>query len=472
MALDPAAAAAAAAAAGIPMDPAQLAALLATLSAAGGGLPALLPPALLLPPPQVASAAAAAVPLPSPAAPEGGTGGDGGWGKKAGGGGGGGNGWRGGGKGGAGGGGGGTGGEWTAMDWGVPGFGEALHEALEPYIHMEPGSTVEELAGKVGTKITKAAKRFSTDERTSQRGTSTFAKLLIEEFVEACMLSVHAAFYERPWFGKANLSGPLLAVALHTFSGAKVFTRTLAPMLELFVQEGLFKWAEEERISQGFWAALELAGVHENHRKKAKKHLEAAFDEAHMKAPYGSTAADTTEMCMLQDFVKGWMMDFVGRGYDVMQHGIGNGSSTRDEHILFLTVLFQYLTSPEHACLPSDLTALIETPPASPWSFIAECAEAIFRERDAAQKAERHQPPGESKRRRVSTAGHAGKGGAPAGESWTGRDGVAWTSKAGDSWGSKNDSWGSKNDSWGSKNDAWGSKNESWNGRGGGKAKW
>merc|ERR1719189_82048 len=255
---------------------------------------------------------------------------------------------------------------------------------------------------KVGSKITKASKKFASDERTTQRGTSTQAKVLIEEFTDACMCAVSSAFYDRPWFRKANLSGPLLAAALYTFSGAKVFTRTLAPMLELFVQEGLFKWAEEERIDQGIRTALELAGVQESFRKKAAKHLQTSFDEAHMKAPYGTTAAETTEMCMLQDFVKGWMKDFVGRAYDIMAHGIGNGKASRDEHVLFITVLFQHLTSPENACLPSDLTALIENPPPCPWPFIAECAEAIFTEKDVAQQ--------EWKKMRFSAGCYMGKG--------------------------------------------------------------
>merc|ERR550525_1550986 len=86
---------------------------------------------------------------------------------------------------------------------------------------------------------------------------------------------------------------------------------------------------------------------------------------------------------MLQDFVKGWMTEFVTRSWDVLQHGVGSGNgSSRDEKVLFVTVLFQLLTDATNACLPHALTSLIGTPPPSPWPFIAETSEAVFAEID------------------------------------------------------------------------------------------
>lgn len=285
----------------------------------------------------------------------------------------------------------------VAVDWGIPGFDEALVEALAPFNGQDPQWNLEEMKNKIGQKIAKASKKFATDERVSQRGTATHAKALIEDFVDAAMGAVSAGCYDRPWFLKVNFAGPLLAAVLHTFQGAKIFTRTLAPMLERHVEEGLFKWAEEERLQRVMWEALAASGVKESYQKKANQHLQKAYDEAHIKAPYGSTTAELPQLALLQDFVKGWMSDFVGRAWDVLAHGVGSGSATRDEQILFLTVLFQNLTAA--ACLPHDLTVLIETPPPSPWAFIAVSAEAVFAEIDVAeeQAAKRRKSLQESK---------------------------------------------------------------------------
>jgi len=282
-------------------------------------------------------------------------------------------------------------GEWTAMDWGVPGFGEALYESLNDFLETEPGKTLDQFAVEVGMKIIRTAKKFNADERQNVRSSSTQAKVLIESFVEVCMQALALSFYTRPWFGKANMTGPLLASAMFTLANAKCFNRTLAPMLELFIQEGLFKWAEEERIDAGMDAAIVAAGVHHNFQKKAKRHLQTGFDDSHMMAPYGSTTAETTEMCMLQDFVKGWMADFISRAYDVMAHGVGQGDvgkpTSREEQVAFVTILFHHLTCPDNACLPADLTALIAEPPPNPWPFIAATVEGLFVEHEVEQAA-------------------------------------------------------------------------------------
>jgi hypothetical protein len=281
------------------------------------------------------------------------------------------------------GGGGGKGKPNPAQDWGVPGFQEALQEALSPHVDLEPQWTLEEMCNRVGTKIFKAAKKFASDERATNRGTATQAKALIEEFVDSAMGAVSAGCYDKPWFSKANFTAPLLAITLHTLQGAKIFSRTLAPMVEKFVEESVFKYFEEERIQKAMWDACELSGVKETHIKKASQHLQKAYDDAHFKAPYGTTQGETPAISLLQDFVKGWMSDFVGRAWDIIENGTNTGGPGKEAGVLFCTVLFQNLTDANMACLPNDITSLIETPPPSPWPFVAQCAETVFNELEA-----------------------------------------------------------------------------------------
>merc|ERR1711920_802638 len=151
-------------------------------------------------------------------------------------------------------------------------------------------------------------------------------------------------------------------------------------MVEKFIEEAIFKYFEEERIEKAMREALELSGLSDKHLKKAVKNLYEAYDEAHFKAPYGTTQGETPAISLLQDFVKGWMTDFVGRSWDIIEHGTNQGSSGKEGGILFATVLFQNLTDASMACLPNDITSLIEKPPPSPWPFVAQCAEAVFTE--------------------------------------------------------------------------------------------
>merc|ERR1712187_757736 len=99
---------------------------------------------------------------------------------------------------------------------------------------------------------------------------------------------------------------------------------------------------------------------------------------------------------MLQDFVKGWLAEFITIAkQDVLTYGIeaNAGRVQKSDQILFLTVLFQNLTDARNASLPHELTSLIDTPPASPWAFIAESADSVFaiveqkEQEEAAKKA-------------------------------------------------------------------------------------
>mmetsp|Transcript_43107 Transcript_43107/g.91874 ORF Transcript_43107/g.91874 Transcript_43107/m.91874 type:complete len:343 (-) Transcript_43107:107-1135(-) len=280
------------------------------------------------------------------------------------------------------------------VSWFVPGLDEALTEALTPVAGEDPQWDLEEMKNRVGQKLIKAANKFAQDERASQRGTATQAKLLIEEFVDSCMDAVSASCYDKPWFNKVSYYGPLLVCVLNSFQGAKIFTRTLAPMLEKHVEEGLFKWMEEQRIQKAIWDAVESSEIQETFRKKASQHIQKSYDDAHIKAPFGSSEAETPELAMLQDFVKGWMYEFATRAHDVLNYGMGGAQASRDQQVLIMTVLFQNLTNADNACLPHELTSVIETPPPMPWPFIAECAEAIFAEAGAGQAFKRRKGMG------------------------------------------------------------------------------
>merc|ERR1712217_10680 len=104
----------------------------------------------------------------------------------------------------------------------------------------------------------------------------------------------------KPWLFKVNFGGPLLAAALHTFQGAKIFTRVLAPMLEKYIEDAIFRWSEEERVQKAMRDAVEGCGVKESFQKKTLGHLQKAYDEVYFNAPYGTSEGETPEMSMLQ----------------------------------------------------------------------------------------------------------------------------------------------------------------------------
>merc|ERR1712217_832471 len=64
---------------------------------------------------------------------------------------------------------------------------------------------------------------------------------------------------------------------------------------------------------------------------------------------------------------KGWMQDFVNRGSGVIPAEKGG-------EVKWIAELFQNLCSPQRACLPHELTAMIKQPPEAPWDFLPKCA--------------------------------------------------------------------------------------------------
>merc|ERR1711879_105660 len=99
----------------------------------------------------------------------------------------------------------------------------------------------------------------------------------------------------------------------------------------------------------------------EEYKKKANQHLKNSFDDAHFNAPWGSTQADTAELAVLQDFVKGWMTEFVNRAWEVVENGCN--SNSKDEQVLFLTVLFQNLTDATSVCVPLEIQKSLNSMP-------------------------------------------------------------------------------------------------------------
>jgi len=267
--------------------------------------------------------------------------------------------------------------------WHAQGFGQALEEALLPIMTVEKEYSLEDLAQNVGKKIMKAAKKFANDERTNQRGSSTTAQVVISDYVDAALGGISQGLYEKQWLNEVNWLPPLLAALTYCFTGAKVFNRVAAPMVPHYLETSIAQFREEQRVERTVWDCIEQTGVKKSFTQKAFDKLTESYDVAHFKAPYGTHAAETPELGMLQDFVRGWMFEFVKSAQDVLSVGAageGSNRTSRDEQVLFVTVLFQNLCDSKNACLPSDLTSLIPVPPPTPWSFVAECTEAVFTE--------------------------------------------------------------------------------------------
>lgn len=271
---------------------------------------------------------------------------------------------------------------------GIPGLAEALTEALMPHAHTDEAWNLEEMVRRVQSYFTKATKKYEADERIHKRGTSVDAQAMVEEFVGTAMGSVAAGCYEKPWFTEADFSVSLLVCVLYAFKGAssKMFCRTLGPLLKRFVDDGIFRYREEERMQKVIWDALVMSGMTENFHKKAAKNLQAAFDEAHMTAPYGTSEAETPHLGAVQDFVKCWMTEFVNRSWEILASGINGGE---EQLLSFLVNAFNYMTDPCRSILPAEMVVPLQPPLPSNWPFIEACARAVLSSEERAGKRSR-----------------------------------------------------------------------------------
>jgi len=238
--------------------------------------------------------------------------------------------------------------------------------------------TVPQLISRMVQYIVKAADTLAKDTRIQQKGSPLQAQAIIEEFVETAMGSMSAGCHDKAWFQQANFTAALCLVAEQIFSNAKLFARMLAPMMHKYVEDALFRFREEERILNAVWETIENSGLSSAYHKKCNSHLTRSYDEAHISAPYGQHVAEKAEFGLLQDFLKGWMSEFISRAWDVLENGVGG----RDEQVNFVTNLFQTLAHPERKCLPHDLLASLDSPPPASWSFVGEAVIAIFTEND------------------------------------------------------------------------------------------
>jgi len=258
----------------------------------------------------------------------------------------------------------------------IPGFKEALAEAFESAGVNEADTDLEEVHTKIDAAVRKHSKKFYNDPRTNTRMTAAEAKSFMGEFVDAMMGAFSNTLYEKEWFEKVSWNGALLMVVFWTFENPKMFTRVLKTQLIEFIDEGILAWSEEERITRAVWKALENATLKsEGQMKKVNAHLMKAYDDAHFNAPYGSTTAESLspELATLQDFVKGWMTIFIGKGWGALEAGLQDGSPTGIA--LALTVIFQQLMDPENPCLPVSQQPIL---PPAPWSFIDATATELI----------------------------------------------------------------------------------------------
>merc|ERR1712070_1098435 len=141
-----------------------------------------------------------------------------------------------------------------------------------------------------------------------------------------------------------------------------------------------------------------MGGLPEAFQKSAAKHLQNAYDRAHMSAPYNTSKGDTPAMGLVQDFVKGWMEEFCGRAWSVLNEGV---SDDKEEQYAFMTTLFQHLTDPEQCCLPFELVSQPGAMPPENWAFVADTAMAILKG-EATRKV-----PKKKKNRKSAGAGAA-----------------------------------------------------------------
>jgi len=293
---------------------------------------------------------------------------------------------------------------------GIPELESKLLENIAAVAGADP--TIPQTVQQMIKKINKLAEKYREDERAKQKGSTTAAKLLIEEFVEHMMGAIESCCYEgdglKDWFMQVNFTQPLLSCVLWTFSSAKIFNRTLKPTLLKYIEEGLFRWGEEKRITEGMSNVVKLSAIEEGFHKKANQHLTKSYDLAHFTADFGkSTAPEGEIMGLLQDFVKGWMKEFCDHAWDVLENGLPDPS--KEGQISQITVLFQNLLHPQNAIIPVDIATEMAQAglkvPDSPWPYIDEAAIALFKERED-QEAQ----AAANKKRKMDMGARWGKG--------------------------------------------------------------
>lgn len=281
---------------------------------------------------------------------------------------------------------------WGATgSWGaayVPGLDQAWMEALEPIASEEPN--LGQVLKQFQVKVQKVIDKYKVDERAKEKLTSTASKAFIEEFVEFIMAALFNICYEKEWFGKVCFTQPLLIIVLHTFQEGKIFSRTLKPQIVNYIEDGVFKWSEDQRVEHQMTEAIGASGIKDEYKKKALGYLQKSYDDAYFGAPYGTSKADRGELAVLQDFVKGWLQGFIQRSHDVLENGLPDTS--KDVQVATVAMLFQTLMDPNIACMPAEIatqvTSAVGGLPGAPWEYVFEATNVVFMEQEMAnQKA-------------------------------------------------------------------------------------
>jgi len=281
--------------------------------------------------------------------------------------------------------------QWVEIAERYPGLLEAVKQSCDPVAHLEDKWSADEMMQKITKSIVKAGDQFAKDERLVTKGSPIQSQAMVEEFVEDALGQVSQVSAEKAWTTEIVLAAPLCLIAETIFKSAKLFSRMLMPMLHKYVEDAVFRHREEARMMNAIWETIEQSGLRDQYHKKCNQCLVKAYDESHISAPFGTCQADKPEAGLLCDFVKGWMSVFVGRGWDILENGVGG----REEQVVFVTNLFQILCHPERNCLPHDLVASLDTPLPPNWPFVAQTAIEIFLEADAPSRKKQWKSKGD-----------------------------------------------------------------------------
>lgn len=258
----------------------------------------------------------------------------------------------------------------NSRDNGMNELQDVLQVVLAPIAEEEP--ELEDITKKIQQKLWKASDKFAKDNRVISGGSAggtmaachAQARALIDEFVEWTMGALtNGPCWDKPWLAKVDFLPVLLVLVHHTFVSGPVFARTFGPTVLKAVEEALFKWQEEDRILKVMWEALEPAGIPEPHRKKIYNAIHKGYDAAHYQAPYGSDFAgnmhpESSPLSVLQDFVKGWIFEFICRSSELLESGMM--LTTKEAKAAVLVGLFKTLADPtSFNCLPYDITSVL-----------------------------------------------------------------------------------------------------------------
>lgn len=261
---------------------------------------------------------------------------------------------------------------------GVPGLDDAVTEALANWVgDMTDGMTVEDIFKKVCNALMKGGKKFYTDDRVKEIACVGGAEELIEDFVVAALGALNQACWDQPWVQQADFSNALLAVAMYNFKTAKVLCRTVKPRLKKYIEDAQLNVREEARIAKEMMTAVQLSGIAEKDLKTAYKHLTYSYDETFMAAPYGNTTAATSELALVQDFVKYWLIEFCAKSWDLIEATAG--TSLQDQFNC-VSAVFTYVCDPEHTVLPTELLNQLDAHPPAGWPYVAELTMEVMRE--------------------------------------------------------------------------------------------